>query len=202
LPEQSYDDLAGIARTICDTPVANVTLVAEDRQWFKSRVGSDATETPIEQSVCAHTIAEQTDLIINDLRDDPRTRTNLLVTRESALRFYAGVPLRLESSFGVGTLCVLDTKPHPAGLSRAQTEALRALGRQVTILLQVRKFLAQHNADDTTTLEETDCLESVSEHLMAAYSSSKQSHDQVLDLLLSATLLHVGRKLSSIRNIQ
>ena len=195
-PEQSYDDLAGLARVICDAPVANITMVAQNRQWFKSRVGSETTETAIEHSVCAHAIGEPSDLIINDLRNDPRTRDNLLVTGEASLRFYAGVPLRLNAGFGVGTLCVLDTKPHPAGLSRVQRDALRTLGRQITILLQIRKFLARHSRSDVGDLEPANALQHVSEHLISAYNANKLIDDGLLEVLLNTSLLHVGRRIA------
>ncbi|MGU3282261.1 GAF domain-containing protein [Methylobacterium mesophilicum] len=191
-PEQSYDDLATIARLICGTPVANVTLVASDRQWFKSSVGNDVLETPIEQSVCAHAIGEESILVINDLTEDMRTSDNTLVTGDPSLRFYAGVPLRLDSSFAVGTLCVLDTKPHPHGLRSDQIEALKALGRQATILLQVRKFLATTNQtlEADTSIDQT--LEEISDALLKAYRLNKIYKDGVLENLLFSSLSHIA----------
>ncbi|MCJ2139974.1 GAF domain-containing protein [Methylobacterium sp. E-066] len=191
-PEQSYDDLASIARLICGTPVANVTLVSEDRQWFKSAIGNDVLETPIEQSVCAHTIGEEEILIINDLTDDVRTVDNTLVTGSRSLRFYAGVPLRLEGSFGVGTLCVLDTKPHPEGLNPYQVEALKALGRQATILLQIRKFLATHEQAEHYEGVISEPIEEISDALLKAYKLNKVYKDSVLENLLFSSLTHIA----------
>ncbi|MGU3537636.1 GAF domain-containing protein [Methylobacterium sp. A54F] len=195
-PEQSYDDLAELARMICDTPVANVTLVDTDRQWFKSRIGSDVEQTPVEQSVCAHAIAEPHPLIINDLTRDPRTSDNPLVTGEASLRFYAGVPLHLEASFGVGTLCVLDTKPHHKGLTAAQVKALDALGRQATILLHMRRFLASHAnaADGHSNMDEA--LLAIAEKLMDAYNMNRTYDDRTIERLLSSSLLHVAKRIA------
>ncbi|MGU3326935.1 GAF domain-containing protein [Methylobacterium mesophilicum] len=191
-PEQSYDDLAGIARLICGAPVANVTLVSDDRQWFKSAVGTDVLETPIEQSVCAHTIGEEDILIINDLTRDVRTSDNTLVTGDRSLRFYAGVPLRLDGSFAVGTLCVIDTKAHPHGLSFEQVEALKALGRQATILLQVRRFLATTNQTLERDVSIDGTLEEISDALLKAYRLNKLYKDGVLENLLFSSLSHIA----------
>ncbi|TXN02031.1 GAF domain-containing protein [Methylobacterium sp. WL64] len=191
-PEQSYDDLAAIARLICGTPVANVTLVSDDRQWFKSAVGNDVLETPVEQSVCAHTIGEENILIINDLTKDVRTSDNTLVTGARSLRFYAGVPLRLDSTYGIGTLCVVDTKPHPHGLTYDQVEALKALGRQATILLQVRKFLATTNQTLEADASIDQTLEEISDAMLKAYRLNKIYKDGVLENLLFSGLSHIA----------
>lgn len=195
-PEQSYDDLAEIARLICDTPVANVTLVAQNRQWFKSIIGNDVQETSIEQSVCAHALDKPDLLVINDLTADSRTRDNTLVTGEASLRFYAGVPLRLDASFGVGTLCVLDTKPHPAGLTPSQAEALKRLGRQATILLQVRRYLASQKKGDEECVTPDEPLEEICDSLLRAYELNKRYNDKVIDNLVASTLAHIAVRIA------
>ena len=191
-PEQSYDDLAEIARLICDTSVANVTLVARNRQWLKSTIGNDVQETSIAQSVCAHALDKQDTLVINDLTADGRTRDNTLVTGEASLRFYAGVPLRLDASFGVGTLCVLDTKPHLSGLTPSQTEALRGLGRQATILLQVRRYLATEEKGEEKCLTPGEPLDDICEALLTAYELNKNYNDKVIESLVASTLTHIA----------
>ena len=195
-PEQSYDDLAEIARLICGTPVANVSLIAEDRQWFKSYIGNNVQETSVEQSVCVHAIGEKKILVINDLTDDVRTSTNTLVTGEASLRFYAGVPLHLNASFGVGTLCVLDTKPHPAGLTPGQTAALEALGRQATILLQVRRFLATQHEPGESHLNSGNHLEEIADALLKAYNLNKSHKDRILESLISSSLTYIALDLA------
>ncbi|GJE62513.1 GAF domain-containing protein [Methylobacterium trifolii] len=198
-PEQSYDDLAEIARLVCGTPVANVCLVSEDRQWFKAFVGSNVRETPVEQSVCAHALNEASALIINDLTHDERTRNNILVTGEASLRFYAGVSLRLDSHLGVGTLCVLDTRPHPDGLAPAQIEALEALGRQATILLQVRRFLAAQTEAELSSHSTGQPIENIADALILAYETNKVVKDQFLEKLLYSGLTHVAQRIARMK---
>ncbi|WJH40491.1 PAS domain-containing protein [Aliirhizobium terrae] len=117
-----------------------MSLVEKDRQWFKARVGFEACETPIEQSVCAHSLASPNLLIIPDLTLDPRTSTNTLVTEPPHIRFYAGAPLVGPDGVTIGTLCVIDTKPRPDGLTLSQQKMLAALSRQVIALLEHRRM--------------------------------------------------------------
>lgn len=143
VPEESFDDAAQIARLVCQTPVALISLVAADRQWFKARVGFQASETDLSRSVCVYALHEPDLLIIPDLAADPRTRSNPLVTGEPHIRFYAGAPLRTERGRALGSLCVIDHQPRPDGLSDEQQDALRRLSRQIMILLRERRQMAK-----------------------------------------------------------
>ncbi|MES2195306.1 MAG: HWE histidine kinase domain-containing protein [Pseudomonadota bacterium] len=138
-PEIGFDDVVMLARQICDTPIALVSLVAANRQWFKAVSGLDVCETPIDQSVCAHSLQRAETLNIPDLTKDDRTRNNTLVTGEPFIRFYAGAPLVTSSGLAIGTVCVIDTVPRPGGLNPAQLAALEALARQVMSQLQLRR---------------------------------------------------------------
>lgn len=138
-PEAGFDDVASIAADVCLAPVALVSFVDVERQWFKAKIGFDARQTPIGQSVCAHALAVPDMLVIPDLTRDPRTSSNSLVTDPPGVRFYAGVVLRDPKGQPLGTLCVLDDAPRPDGLTERQANALRALGRQVMALLELRK---------------------------------------------------------------
>jgi GAF domain-containing protein len=112
--EEALDDLVKIASELCGAPLALISLVDADRQWFKARVGLSMDETPRQMSFCAHAIrtAENDDLfVIGNALEDPRFRDNPLVIGESHVRFYAGAPLRLADGSTVGTLCVLDRVP-------------------------------------------------------------------------------------------
>ena len=135
--EQAFDDLTRLASELCEAPIALVSLVDETRQWFKSRVGLDASETPREQALCGYTILGDEPLVIEDATRDPRTRDNPLVTGELNLRFYAGIPLTLSSGECLGSLCVIDTKPR--SITPTQLANLEALARQASSQLELRR---------------------------------------------------------------
>lgn len=139
--EGGFEDIVLLASQACRTPVALVSFVAKDRQWFKARIGFDPCETPLAQSVCAHALGRDGLLIIPDLTRDPRTRDNALVGGGPQIRFYAGAPLETREGFALGTLCVIDTVPRPEGLSEAEQAALGALARQVMVQLELRRAI-------------------------------------------------------------
>jgi len=156
--EVEFDDVVLLASTLCDSPVALISLVAEDRQWFKARVGFPLLQTDLDHSVCKYALTKADLLIIPDLRLDPRTAGNPLVTGEPFIRFYAGAPLRDGNGVPIGSLCVIDTEPRPTGLTEAQAKGLRVLGRHVTALLEarwaVRQFILQKESDLAVTRAE------------------------------------------------
>ena len=138
LPESDYDNLTAIASEICKTPISLISLLDDKRQWFKSRHGIDASETPIDQAFCAHAIKQINDpFIIPDARLDDRFKNNPLVTGQPNIVFYAGIPLISDNGNALGTLCVIDTKPKE--LSKSQLNSLAALASQVMSLFQLRK---------------------------------------------------------------
>lgn len=139
-PEAVYDDLVRIAAMVCQAPVALVSLVDETRQWFKARIGFGQAETPRQASICAHAIQMDAALVIPDLTSDPRTRDNPFVTQEKGLRFYAGAVIRTSTGLPLGSLCVLDTKVRPDGLSDEQLDILCALARQVAGHIENRRI--------------------------------------------------------------
>lgn len=136
-PEESFNDLTRLAAYICDTPVALITLVDSNRQWFKARVGLDAKETSRDVSFCAHAILQDGPFIVRDALDDERFRSNPFVLSEPYIRFYAGSPLMSPEGFKIGTLCVVDREPRQ--LSREQIAALKILGNQVITQLDLRR---------------------------------------------------------------
>lgn len=134
--EKSYDDLTRLAADICDVPIALVSLVDEQRQWFKSKVGLDGDETHRDYSFCAHCILDSGMMEVADATEDPRFRDNPLVTGDPNIRFYAGVPLMLRSGRPMGSLCVI--APERKVLNEFQKKALLTLSRQVSDLLELR----------------------------------------------------------------
>ena len=140
-PEEELDNLTQLAAHICATPMAVISLVDASRQWFKARVGVDLTGTPREQAFCAYAILQHDLLIIPDATKDERFARNPLVTSGPKIRFYAGAPLLSPDHHVLGTLCVIDRVPRQ--LTQQQTEALRALSRQVIAHLVQRRQLFQ-----------------------------------------------------------
>lgn len=134
--ESAFDDFTHLAAHICQTPIALISLVDDHRQWFKSRLGLDISETPREISFCAHTIEGPNLFEVNDALQDPRFSNNPLVQGGPHVRFYAGAPLTTPDGYNLGTLCVIDQQPR--ALDDAQREALTRLSRQIMRLFEER----------------------------------------------------------------
>ncbi len=140
-PERDFDELVALAARLCECPVATVTLVDQDRQWFKARVGTATRETHRDLAFCAHAILEPEAMtIVPDARNDARFADNPLVLGDPWIRFYAGMPLVNVSGAALGTFCVLDQKPRE--LTPGQVETLAALGRQAARLMELRRVSA------------------------------------------------------------
>lgn len=135
LPQSAFDDITSLASALCGAPIALVSLVDRDHQWFKSRIGMDATEIDRTHSFCAHAILQpQQPFVVQDAWQDDRFCDNPLVTREPNIRAYAGAPLVTADGFALGTLCVIDPRVRP--FSPVQLQALQTLARLVVTLLQ------------------------------------------------------------------
>jgi len=140
-PEPDFDDITRVAALVCKTPIALVSLVADTRQWFKSEFGLGVRETPRTMSICAHAILQPGLFVVPDTAADPRFNDNPLVTGESNLRFYAGARLDSPEGLPLGTVCVLDHKPRPEGLTVEQAETLLALARQAVTHIELRRTI-------------------------------------------------------------
>ncbi|MEO6214281.1 MAG: ATP-binding protein [Vicinamibacterales bacterium] len=138
-PELAFDDLTLLASQICETPIAAITLIDSDRQWFKSRVGLSIPETSRAVSFCTHAIQQRGIFVVPDASKDERLRDNPQVTGDTHIRFYAGAPLITPEGYALGTLCVVDRVART--LTAEQLEALDALRRQVEAQLALRRTL-------------------------------------------------------------
>ncbi|GHE35823.1 PAS domain S-box protein [Sphingobacterium griseoflavum] len=140
--ESDYEELTELAAAICGTPIALISLVDENRQWFKSHKGIDAKETERSASFCAHAILNPTELMqVEDANQDPRFWNNPLVTGDPHISFYAGMPLVDDDGFALGSLCVIDQQPRK--LNDTQRNALQTLSKQVVNKLLLRKRLRE-----------------------------------------------------------
>lgn len=135
--EEHYDDLVALAARICEVPISVVNLIESHRQWFKAEVGLGIRETPLDVSICKHVLLQPGITVIPDLRADERMCLNPLVSAANGLRFYAGCLLETPDGHGLGTLCILDTKPRE--LREDQRFALRILAAQVMTQMELRK---------------------------------------------------------------
>ncbi|MGM1056895.1 MAG: GAF domain-containing sensor histidine kinase [Bacteroidota bacterium] len=137
-PEENYDDITKLASYICNVPVSLITLIGEDQQWFKSKVGTDLSSAPRAISHCSHAILDPKELMeIKDTREDLRFKNNPYTIEDPKILFYAGMPLKSFNGNALGTLCVLDTKPN--SLNEDQKSGLKALAKQVENLFELRR---------------------------------------------------------------
>ena len=141
--EPEFDELVRLAAEALEAPIAVINLVAGERQWFKAEVGIGARELPLDVSICAHAILQNDFLVVPDLADDPRFACNPLVAVDGGLRFYAGALLRSPAGLPIGTVCVLDRVPRPAGITPYQRRVLEVLARQVMTQLELRRALEE-----------------------------------------------------------
>jgi len=160
--EERFDRVTRLARRVFGAPIALVSLVDNDRQWFKSRQGIEVTETSREVSFCGHAILDDKVMVVNDAHDDERFSDNPLVTSDPSIRFYAGYPLSAPDGSKVGTLCIIDRKPRQ--LQEEDVSLLEELGRMVEEELAVASMM--HN-DPVTGLSNGVGFAVIGKHLIA-----------------------------------
>ena len=174
-PEPLFDSLARLAAQIAGTPIALVSLIDEQRQWFKANLGLPGVQqTPRDQAFCAHAILQRDVMTVADARADPRFADNPLVTGEPGIRFYAGAPLTLPSGERLGTLCVIDRAPRQ--LSEAQRAQLAELAQAVVqaLLLReraLRRDVGAPSADEPELAQHVRALSTILDHLPMAVSA-------------------------------
>lgn len=157
-PEPAFDRITRLAADILDTESAIVNFVGKDRQWFKSAVGFEAKETGLEDSFCLHTIEEEERMVVEDAAEDDRFTNNPIVT-EQGVRFYAGVPLRTEEGYQIGTLCVLGTEPHSP--TDAELRQLSDLAAVLEDELRLRRETARRQTAERQQEMQSTLFESI-----------------------------------------
>ena len=156
VPEEVFDDLTNLAAYICEAPIALISLVDEDRQWFKARTGVTLKETAREISFCAHAIVKEGVFVVPDATKDARFKNNPLVTGPQKIRFYAGAPLITPDGHALGTLCVLDKNPRT--LRPQQQQALSVLARHVVSQLELRRHARELQQVSVNRREQASAL--------------------------------------------
>jgi len=190
-PEKAFDDLTVLASHICETPIALISLVDTDRQWFKSRVGVSITETAREVAFCARAIQQSDLFVVPDATKDPRFSSNPLVVSDPKIRFYAGAPFTSSSGYPLGTLCVVDMVPRE--LSDSQRNALQALSRQVQAQLELRKNLLELRS----ALAERDRAEAERERTISELQHSLEHVSRLSGLLPACSACKLDMTISA-----
>jgi signal transduction histidine kinase len=182
--EAEFDELASLASTICNVPIALITFIDSERQSFKSHHGTDMTENKRELSFCTHTIASSEEImIVADARLDKRFADNPVVTGPAQIAFYAGVPLINEDGFALGTICIFDQQPHT--ITQVQISALKTLAKQVIDKLELRRKIRQ--------LEKTN-QDLLNSNVLIQKFASMAAHDiknPLSNILLSSQALKI-----------
>lgn len=205
-PEQRFDDLTLLASHICGTPIALITLIDADRQWFKSRVGITVQETARNVAFCNDAIRQPDLYVVPDATRDERYRSNPFVTGEPNIRFYAGAPLLTPDGHALGTLCVIDRRPRT--LTPDQSAALEALRRQAQSQLELRENLAEL----TQALRARDHAEDEQLRLIGELRSSLDEVDRLsaliplcsackFEMTIPADAGEIGRVLAGVRQM-
>lgn len=184
-PEDSFDDLTALAAQICEAPIALITIVGKERQWFKSRIGIDAEETARDVSFCTHALKERDLFIVRDARLDDRFSSNPLVTGEPHFRFYAGSPLVNDEGHALGALCVLDSVPRE--LTGSQARALRILSRLVLAQLELRRSDLQRRKAEAALRnshkELQRCIKDNTRQLEAARREAESARSDITEVM-------------------
>lgn len=181
LPEEAYDTITKLASYICDTPISLVTLLDADRNFLKSRLGIEFSESPRDISFCGHAILTENPIfIVEDARVDERFQDNPLVKDFKAI-FYAGVPLKTKDGYALGTLCVYDHKPRT--LDEKQQEALLGLAKQVILLFEARKRNIELQKSQQETTARNNRLEDFARLIAHDLKSPLSSIEGLVNLL-------------------
>jgi hypothetical protein len=184
ISEKDFDDITHLAATICNTPISLVSLIDNERQWFKSKKGLTISETSRDVSFCAHAINQPNELfIVNDSRLDDRFYDNPLVTGAPHVVFYAGATLITPDGEALGTLCVIDDQPRE--LNSAQMEALRILSRQVIAQMILRKQNIELNEKQSVLELKNEELQRFAQVIAHDLKSPIQNISRIIDTIIN-----------------
>ena len=224
-PEPEYDDLVNLASEICNTPIAMISLVDQDRQWYKARVGTETQQTGRDESFCGHAIVHEGVFKIPDAHNDERFHDNPLVL-EFGYRFYAGATLKTSNGHPLGTICAVDTIPRE--LSERQISSLESLARQIVCLFELRKhrdlvYSLNRNKEEIMSVlshdlrnpfniilnfsklmldnNQTMAPEKINHMVQTIYNTGKSTYDQ-LDNLLSWLLISGTEIPTDLRDVE
>jgi Response regulator len=199
--EKAYDDITQLTANLCAVPVCLVSLVEEDRQWFKSEVGLGICETTIEESVCSHAVLQDSYLEIEDTFLDKRTVDNPLCMGEKPFRFYAGAVLRTLDGWPLGTLCVLDYKPRK--LTELQQQVLHVHAKSVAQQLELTRALIKRAKSDQSDHEDIHLSEGqklLNQKTTARYETLTPREKEITHLIAgrsgSLSSKEIGRELN------
>jgi diguanylate cyclase (GGDEF)-like protein len=182
-PEERFDRLTNMVRRIYNVPVALISLIDDDRQWFKSKQGLDIDETPRAHAFCDYTIRQDRLLIVSDATEDVRFQDNPLVTGPPHIRFYAGMPIREPSGFKIGSLCIIDYEPRP--VQEMDLDVLRTIASLVEDEIE-RAYLTGDKADAIKVSHVSRSIHRA-QNIFLTYNSLNTAFEFVLNDLLSLT---------------
>lgn len=163
--ERVFDDVVRLAQSLFDVATSTVSLIDDDRQWFKARVGLDVCETGRDAAFCGYAILESDVMVVPDAQADERFAANPLVTGEPFIRFYAGAPLTTPAGFNIGTLCIFDPTPRPRGFSALERTHLAMLAGMVMERLVTRRLRLERQAEAEQVLTVAARLDEAASHL-------------------------------------
>ncbi|WP_267382748.1 MULTISPECIES: methyl-accepting chemotaxis protein [unclassified Sphingomonas] len=163
--ERVFDDIVRLAQSLFDVATSTVSLIDDDRQWFKARVGLDACETGRDAAFCGHAILQSEVMVVPDAHADERFAANPLVTGAPFIRFYAGAPLTTPAGFNIGTLCIFDPMPRPLGVSALERTHLTMLAGMVMERLVTRRLRLERQAEAEKVLAVAARLDEAASHL-------------------------------------
>ncbi|GAC1381401.1 MAG: hypothetical protein NVSMB45_06150 [Ginsengibacter sp.] len=196
LPEEDYDHITMLASVICDTPISTITLIDSHRVFLKSHRGLDGNSGDRNTSFCAHAINNPDELmVVPDSRIDPRFADNPNVIGDPHVVFYSGVPLVSEDGYAIGTLCVVDSKPHE--ITEVQKQSLKSLGRQLVRLLELRlknQLLDEQKAELEVYAKDMEMFAYVASHDLKEPLRMVKSFNELLERKYSDLLDDTAKK--------